>query len=73
MQRMPPRPTLSIHKRPGIDTYHFVWAEGRRAPRERHATRDAAEGEAARLSLINPGVKYHVYVARRVDTRKVTP
>lgn len=74
MQRMPARPTLSIHNRPGLDQYHYVWAEGRRAPRQRHPSREAAVAEAERLSQINPGVTYHVYVARRVATRQaVTP
>lgn len=73
-QRMTTRPTLSIAARPGLDQYHFVWAEGRRAPRQRHPSRGAAEQEAERLSQLNPGIRYHVYVARRVTTRrKVAP
>lgn len=69
-QRIPTRPTLSIAARPGIDVYHFVWAEGRRGPRQRHASFDEAVAEAERLSQINPGVTYHVFVARRVATRR---
>jgi hypothetical protein len=41
--------------------------------RERHSTREAAETEAARLSRINRGINFHVYVACGVGTRKVTP
>lgn len=69
-QRNPTRPTLSITARPGIDLYHYVWAEGRRGPRQRHASFDDAVAEAERLSQINPGVTYHVFVARRVATRR---
>lgn len=76
-QRMPTRPTLSIAARPGVEILHFVWAEGRRAPRQRHPSHEAAVTEAERLSHINPGVTYHVYSARRVATRRaptqVTP
>jgi molybdopterin/thiamine biosynthesis adenylyltransferase len=73
MQRMTTRPTLSITGRPGLDQFHFVWAEGRRAPRQRHTSAAEAAAEAERLSQINPDVKYHVYVARLVSIRKVTP
>lgn len=73
MQRTSTRPTLSIARRPGLDQFYLVWAENRRAPRKRWAMREDAVAEADRLSQINPGINYHVYVARRVAMRKVTP
>lgn len=69
-ERTAARPTLSIPTRPGLDTFHFVWGEGRRAPRQRHETREAAIREAERLSALHPDIRFHVFTARRIATRR---
>jgi hypothetical protein len=69
-QPKPQRSTLSITRAPGVDSYYFVWGEGRRAPRQRHDSCEAAVAEAERLAQLHPSVSFHVYMARRVATRR---
>lgn len=47
----------------------MVWGEGRRNPRVRHPSKDAAVQEAERLAGLNPGVVYAVFELTRVARR----
>lgn len=65
------RRTLSLSSQARVDgaCFAFVWAEGRRAPRTRHPSVEAATAEAERLSRLFPEIRFHVYIARRLATR----
>ncbi len=43
--------------------FWIVWNERGRVPMRKHADRDAAEAEAARLASISPGETFHVLAA----------
>jgi len=46
-----------------------VWGEGRRNPRMRHPSKEAAVSEATRLAGLNPGITYVVFELTRVARR----
>ena len=46
-----------------------VWGEGRRSPRMRHPSKEAAMTEATRLAGIHPGVVFSVFELTRVARR----
>jgi hypothetical protein len=46
-----------------------VWGVGRRAPRQRHSSKEAAVAEADRLAGIHPARLFIVYEARAVARR----
>jgi len=47
--------------------FHFVWVEGRRAPRHRHATEESARRELDRLREALPGQQVHMFRAEKID------
>ena len=49
-----------------------VWGVGRRSPRQRHGTKEAAIAEADRLATIHPGRLFIVYECKAV-ARRVKP
>lgn len=50
-----------------VERFHFVWSPNRRRPRQRHATREAASAEAARLANLTPGTLFCVYSAVAIE------
>ena len=70
--RTKPRIVRPASSAPPVSNSRFwcVWGVGRRAPRERHPTKELATAEADRLAGIHPGRLFIVYectaVARRV-------
>lgn len=67
-----PRVARPASSPPPVSNTQFwcVWGVGRRAPRQRHSSKEAAIAEADRLAGIHPGRLFIVYeckaVARRV-------
>lgn len=64
------RPKLSLSAPVATGSFYFCWNPARRAPRQRHASREAATAEAQRLAMAQPGETFHVLRALLVDTAR---
>ena len=56
-------PTVTVAANVPMERFSFVWADQRRRPTKRFATREAASAEARRLAALNPKIRYRVYSA----------
>lgn len=65
-----PRGVVARTPPPAAAAFHIVWAVGRRGPRYRHPTREAAMAEADRLAALDHGRTFEVFAC--VAAGKVT-
>jgi hypothetical protein len=47
---------------------YFIWVEGNRAPRHRHANEASCRRELERLRSISPGRRFHMFRAERLES-----
>jgi hypothetical protein len=56
-----PRGVVARTPPPAAAAFHVVWARGRRGPRYKHPTREAAMAEAQRLADLDHGRLFEVF------------
>jgi hypothetical protein len=47
---------------------YFIWVEGNRAPRHRHANEASCRRELERLRSMSPGRRFHMFRAERLES-----